>query len=198
MRHALEPDHLAAISTLVIESRSSRRGAWLGAFWGIGHATSLFVVGSVLALLETQLPARVADLFELGVTVLLVGFGVRAVVRASRLDGAKHTHGAAPIRNLPQSALVGIVHGLAGSGVITALVVASLPSTSSRLVYIALFGLGSTAGMALLSAVAGWPLARLGRTPRLAATISVMTGSLSVALGLIWGWPVVHRLLLQT
>src|SRR4051812_402983 len=84
MRHALEPDHLAAVSTLVTEERDARAGAILGAFWGLGHTVSLVVVGGTLALLRTGMPARAADAFELVVAAMLLVLGTRALVRAAR------------------------------------------------------------------------------------------------------------------
>ena len=95
MRHALEPDHLTAVSTLVTGERSSYRAAMLGAFWGIGHTLSLVVVGAVLVVLRAEMPARVSDLFELFVAVMLVGLGAArgAAGRASgsRRSGATNT-----------------------------------------------------------------------------------------------------------
>jgi len=211
MRHALEPDHLTAVSTLAAEERHPARGALLGAFWGLGHSLSLLVVGVVLALLHAEMPAKLAELFELGVAIMLVGLGVRALKRAVRdgRDGhvhahahahlpAAHTH-AAPVAHVhvggltfaTRSLLIGIVHGLAGSGALTALVLANLPSTSARLAYITLFGIGSVVGMALLSGLAGWPLQRFGRSPRAARMLAFTTGLLSTGLGIFWGAPIV-------
>jgi hypothetical protein len=90
--------------------------------------------------------------------------------------------------------LVGAVHGLAGSGALTALVVAMLPSTSARLIYIAVFGIGSTLGMAALSGMLGWPLARFGSHRAVARGISLAVGCLSTALGLAWGYPLLARI----
>ena len=210
MRHALEPDHLTAVSTLLADSRDPRRGAWLGILWGLGHTVALFVVGVVLALLDAKMPARLADAFELAVAVMLIVLGLRNLRRAFRVDGAptlhshgdlEHTHatGTAHVHLgrftfAHRSLLIGLVHGLAGSGALTALVLADLPSTASRLVYIALFGLGSVAGMALLSGLAGWPLERLGRSERASRTMVAVTGALSTVLGIAWGWPLVGRL----
>ena len=91
--------------------------------------------------------------------------------------------------------LVGAVHGLAGSGALTALVLTTLPTTAARIAYMALFGLGSTLGMAALSGVLGWPLARLGTHHAVARGISLAVGCLSIGLGLVWGYPFVFRLL---
>jgi nitrile hydratase accessory protein len=79
MRHALEPDHLAAISPLMTGNRSSAQAAWLGACWGIGHTLTLLVAGGLLMVLKLEMPTVVAQGFELAVIVMLVGFGVRAM-----------------------------------------------------------------------------------------------------------------------
>ena len=151
MRHALEPDHLTAVSTLMTSvpgERSGIRAAMLGATWGLGHTLSLVVVGAVLVVLRAEMPARVADLFELFVAIMLVGLGVRAIVVAVRQGpiGPAHTHhhgplvhnhaGAAPhvhvrLRGFrfggqvewtlaTRPLVVGAIHGLAGSGALTA------------------------------------------------------------------------------
>ena len=218
MRHALEPDHLAAVSTLVTEQRSAGRGAILGAFWGIGHTLSLFGVGVVLALLETQMPPRLADGFELAVALMLLLLGVRAIARALQQGGLGHAHAHAHMHGdgstghehggpddhvhvfrwtlARRPLLVGLVHGLAGSGALTALVLASLPGVGARLLYIALFGIGSVCGMAVLSGLVGFPLARLSRREGAMRWLSAATGVFSVAFGLFWGWPLVGRLFL--
>src|SRR5690242_4647958 len=94
MRHALEPDHLTAVSTLVARERRATRGAWLGAWWGLGHCASLLVIGSVLAAFHARMPARLGAAFELAVAAMLIGLGVRSVVRAVRDCHWCHGHGA--------------------------------------------------------------------------------------------------------
>jgi hypothetical protein len=192
MRHALEPDHIAAVSTLVLESGNSRRGMWLGAFWGIGHSLSLLVVGCVLALLHAELPAWLGRVFEGAVAIMLVVLGLRAFAIAARA----RTLAPAPSRPRALASrplAFGIIHGLAGSGALTALVVAELPTVMARLIYIGLFGLGSVVGMASLSGLAGWPLQRLGRQPAVAVVITMMTGALSLGFGLTLLWPLLRR-----
>src|SRR6478672_5807675 len=85
MRHALEPDHLAAVSTLVSRERNSVKAAWLGACWGLGHTLSLLVVGVALVVLRAQMPAAVSDAFECLVALMLVALGLRAILQAVRL-----------------------------------------------------------------------------------------------------------------
>ena len=213
MRHALEPDHLAAVSTLVSRERGTYRAALLGAWWGLGHTCSLVVVGTTLVLLRAEMPPRVVSLFELGVAVMLIVLGTRTLIGAARQGPlgpahvhrhgwAVHQHPGVPAHvhlgtwTFAQGPLlIGAVHGLAGSGALTALVLTTLPSTTARLAYMALFGLGSTLGMAALTGLLGWPLARLGAHQALARGLALAVGGLSTALGVVWGYPIVLQLL---
>ncbi len=196
MRHALEPDHLAAISTLMTGERSSANAAWLGACWGLGHTLTLLATGALLVVMQTEMPDIAAQVFEVSVVLLLVGFGVRAMYQGARRvpRGPTHSHRRPAAFSvdrwtLARPLLVGAVHGLAGSGAMTALVVTTLPSTATRLGYLLLFGVGSTVGMAALSGLLGWPLARLGAHHVFVRTVSLAVGGVSIALGLFWGYP---------
>jgi len=245
MRHALEPDHLAAVSTLMTGERSSAKAAWLGAWWGLGHTLTLFTAGALLVVLHAEMPAIVTQALEICVALLLIGFGMRAIHHGARRvpKGPTHSHkkptkgsaldlpaelsvgsqsllarfarlgplcGSQRVRNsrnephsgpealspfqvdrwtLARPLLVGAVHGLAGSGALTALVVTTLPSTATRLAYLMLFGVGSTLGMVVLSGLLGWPIARLGTHHVCVRTLSLAVGCVSTALGLHWVYP---------
>ena len=213
MRHALEPDHLAAVSTLVAGERNSYKAAFLGICWGLGHTFALIVVGTVLVVLRAEMPARVADAFELCVALMLIGLGLRAIYLAARQGPAGpahlhhhghtvHVHHGAPAHIhigtwtlARRPLLVGAVHGLAGSGALTALVLTTLPSTAARLAYMIVFGLGSTLGMAALSGLLGWPLAHAGRHRGLARALSLVVGCVSTGLGVVWGYPLAGKVL---
>src|SRR5688500_16035630 len=97
-RHAFEPDHLAAIGVLAAEAPDARRSALLGAVWGIGHAAALLMIGLALTALSMRMPDRLADALELGVSLMLIVLGGRAVVRAARSGrvgpAVPHAHGA--------------------------------------------------------------------------------------------------------
>ena len=212
MRHALEPDHLAAVTTLVSRERSSFRAALLGAWWGIGHTLALLVVGASLVFVRAELPSRVSDAFELAVAAMLIGLGLRSVRLAAQQGpgGPRHlhrhglivhSHAAVPAHVhlgswtfARRPLLIGAVHGLAGSGALTALVLATLPTTAARLMYVLLFGIGSTLSMAALSGVLGWPLARLGAHHRVSRAISLVVGVVSIAIGIWWGLPLVFQM----
>ena len=205
LRHALEPDHLAAVATLMTGERSSAKAAWLGACWGLGHTLTLLAAGALLVLLRADMPPMASHIFELCVVLLLVGFGVRAMYLGAwgHPAGPTHSHvkrGSSPPTPDGRWAIgrrplvVGAVHGLAGSGAITALVVVTLPSTLTRLSYLVLFGVGSTVGMAVLSGLLGWTLARVGGHRATVCSLSLAIGGVSTALGLFWGYPLVSRL----
>jgi hypothetical protein len=212
LRHAFEPDHLTAVSTLVSEARDGRRGALLGALWGLGHTLALLIVGLALLIVGETLPARVAASFELVVSIMLIVLGARAIalsLRPPRADvemrhrhgsfehthheGVPHIHVAGRVVAW-RPLVVGLIHGLAGSGALTALVFAELPTFALRAAYIALFGIGSIVGMALASGAAGASL-RAARGPRMRRTLSLLAGAASIVLGFLWGVPLAEVLL---
>lgn len=213
MRHALEPDHLAAVTTLVTGERSGYKAAFLGICWGLGHTFALIVAGTILVMLRAEMPVWAADSFEFCVALMLIGLGLRAIYLAARQGAAgpahvhhhghtTHVHEGAPAHVhigawtlARRPLLVGAVHGLAGSGALTALVLATLPTTAARLTYMIVFGLGSTVGMAALSGLLGWPLARAGQHRGVARALSLAVGCASTILGVAWGYPLAGKIL---
>jgi len=200
MRHALEPDHLAAMSVLLTGERSVRKAAWLGVCWGMGHTLTLLAAGTLLVVLRAEMPAIATEVLTGAVVLMLVGFGFRAIYRSaspvlprpthSHVHGARSratSNGSWTLARRPL--LVGAVHGLAGSGALTALVMATIPSMGARLAYLATFGVGSILGMAALSGLLGWPIARVGTHGVVARSISLTVGAISIMLGLYWGYP---------
>jgi high-affinity nickel-transport protein len=196
LRHAFEPDHLTAVSTLVNETHTPWTGARLGVLWGLGHTISLVVVGTILALVGATLPPRAAVGFELGVALMLLVLGARAIAVAMRIEAQavradaeathSHVHGG---RSRWRPLVVGLIHGLAGSGALSALVFAQMPGTGARVLYMTLFGLGSIVGMAIASGVAGTAIQHLVRSSRARRRLGVATGVLSIIVGLVWGIP---------
>jgi len=159
------------------------------------------------------MPRAVADLFELAVAVMLLLLGVRSIGRALRSglaahpgpcsrDSAHHVH-ADPVDHLHIGAwtmargplMIGLAHGLAGSGALTALALASMPSLGAGLVYMLSFAAGSAVGMALLTELADWPLRRMKQKANVEVALGAMAGVTSLVVGVLWGWPLVERLL---
>jgi hypothetical protein len=154
--------------------------------------------------LQAEMPAFLVRLFEFFVVLMLVVFGVRAICQSACRVSPRttHVHGRPRARSLlgtdrrtlARPLLVGAVHGLAGSGALIALVVTTLPSTVTRLAYLTLFGVGSIVGMAALSGLLGWPIARAGSDRLFVRTVSLTVGCFSTALGLFWGYPFIEGL----
>jgi len=204
MRHALEPDHLAAVSTLVADVKDRKRSMWLGAFWGVGHWLGLLLLGGSLAAAQAQLSASTANILELAVALMLCALGVRAVWRAReasrgplilhRHDDKTHHHGilgphthASLWPQMKQPLGIGLVHGLAGSGALVVLVAAHQPTLLHQIASITLFGFGSIIGMGALAGVAGTTMARIAHRPSVSAALLLCSGVLSTATGLVWG-----------
>lgn len=211
-RHATEPDHVVAVSTLIADQPNARRATLLGAVWGVGHSISLLAVGGVLLLLRLELPERVENAFEVMIALMLVLLGVLSIVRALRLgrqgEHREHAHRhvhhvhAAPPEHVHVGAwslakrplLIGLVHGLAGSGALVALAMANMPSLSSGLVYMLCFGVGSVMGMSLLTGLAGLPLRKLSANRRYQVVLGVLAGSLSISAACVFVWPILRQL----
>src|SRR6266567_8312008 len=174
LRHAFEPDHLAAVS--ILATRPGGRRLWsaarLGLIWGLGHAVTVGAVALLVLVLGVQLPARLWPTAELVVAALLILLGMMVIWRYTRGRWHMHAHAhsaAAPHLHLHSHAAdpshghahasidarrslgFGIAHGLAGSGAIAALLVAAVPDTTSRLFYFAAFSAGTIAGMLVVS-----------------------------------------------
>jgi hypothetical protein len=205
MRHALEPDHLAAVSTLVADRRSARSAARYAVAWGVGHALVLLAFGGALLLLRGQVPERLGAGFEMLVAVMLVVLGIRGLRSAfvpPEGDPVEHVHAAGvhahagfadhlhvgPLTLAPRPLVVGCVHGLAGSGALAALVMPGMKSVLAGIVYLAVYGGGATLGMAMLAGVVGVPLERLARAPRGVPLLLGATGALSLVFGVAWGF----------
>jgi ABC-type nickel/cobalt efflux system permease component RcnA len=207
LRHALDPDHVVAVTALASGRTGLRRTSMIGAFWGLGHALSLGLAGGLILALRLAVPAAVSAALESLVAVMLIGLGVIAVRRAlrSRLhahphdhDGQVHVHFHAhgpgqaerhdhrhPLRGGLRPFLVGLVHGLAGSAGLALLALGAAPSLMAGLAYIAMLGLGSLAGMLILSALMSLPLAYLeARYAAFHRGVQLMAGVTSVAFGL--------------
>lgn len=185
MRHALDADHLAAITVLLADKPSARAAARQGALWGVGHCLTLLLVGALVIAADIQLSARLAHLLEMLVGLMLVVLGIDLLRRwyYQRSDQSTPT---APPNQLPRALGVGVMHGLAGSTALILLTLATLDSKGLAVSYILLFGLGSIAGMALLSVGLALSLSTVGKrhasvfqyTRAAASVVSISLGGL--------------------
>lgn len=212
LRHALEADHLAAVATLATRSKSLAHTVKLGAVWGLGHTIALSVFGSMILMMDTIVPDQFARALEAAVGLMLVILGIDVLRRLYRErihfhihrhpSGQVHFHAHSHSREtthnpdqhnhphpdsfLLRALFVGLMHGMAGSSALILLTLQTVESLTQGFVYIALFGIGSIIGMAMLSLVIAIPLRRssTGLT-WLHKAIHCTLGFATVALGLV-------------
>ena len=179
LRHALDADHLAAISTIVCERKSLISSLMAGGVWGVGHTASLLLAGVGVILLNIRIE-RYEKLLEFCVALMLIGLGANVIyklARGGRIHFHKHSHGSYThihphihenksepdprshhglglnIRPL----VIGMVHGLAGSAALMLAVLATIKSPAVAFAYIIIFGIGSIGGMMVMSVIISLP-----------------------------------------
>jgi sulfite exporter TauE/SafE len=195
-RHALEADHMAAVTTFVARRPRPMEALGFGVRWGIGHSLAILVAGGALILLDVRVPEALEASLEFGVGAMLVGlgawvmYGIRHAGRAGHAHGAhagtrahrhEHPHGRATV-------WVGVAHGLAGTAAFLALLPAALidsPWLSAS--YLLLFGVGTVLAMGMYAVVAGLLFHHAGdRVPALGTGLRVAAAVGSIVIGLFW------------
>jgi hypothetical protein len=176
MRHATDADHVVAVTAIVSGEPSLRRASKVGALWGIGHSVTILVVGGAIVLFRLNVPPRLGLALEFVVALMLIALG------ALSLSDRAMTSAASAVRPV----VVGLVHGLAGSAFVALLVVAAVPGVWLGLAYLALFGLGTIAGMALVTTAVALPSALSAhRIVHAHRYLRLASGVASVAFGLL-------------
>jgi ABC-type nickel/cobalt efflux system permease component RcnA len=209
LRHALDTDHLAAVSTVLAQRPSLRASGMIGFSWGLGHTAVLLLVGAVVLVLRIPVPESAALAAEFGVGAMLVFLGgilgMRLVrerwhVHTHDHDGAQHVHLHSHAlvedhghghwwRDSIRPFCIGMAHGLAGSAALLLIVLSSARSVSEGLTYIAVFGLGSIMGMVMVGIAVSLPVLwalNIGRPIFLAAQGLASLGSIVVGLTMMF------------
>jgi cytochrome c biogenesis protein CcdA len=212
LRHATDPDHLTAVSTLVLseERESARKAGVLGLAWGLGHATTIFACGLPIVLFRRHLPEVVQRGAEAVIGVLIVALAVRLLLRWRRGYFHAHSHAHGSVRHThphvhehrhevaghshphaeglgrtPLAAYgIGLVHGIGGSAMVGLLVVGAAASRALGVLALILFAAGTAVSMALVSAAFGYVLAR-GPLSRLVGPLVPVVGVASLVFG-VW------------
>lgn len=209
LRHATDPDHLAAVTTLIAseeERNQVKKASLMGLLWGLGHGTTLVLIGLPLVLLGRFLPEIVVQAAEVTIGLIIVLLAARLLLRwrqglfhahthvhdgdthrhvHSHSEDSSHEHAhARPLRTPLSSYGVGLVHGIGGSGGLTLLLLSTISDKIEAAVALLLFAAGTAVSMSVLStafglAISGGPIARnFGR-------VAPALGVLSMAFG---GW----------
>ena len=208
-RHALDADHVVAVSTILSHRPSLRTSGFIGFCWGFGHTAVLLLVGLVVIALKITIPEAIAEVFEFGVGLMLVVLGVSLAMTIVREgwhlhthehDGERHFHLHSHqvdsdhahghwLRSSLQPVCVGMVHGLAGSAALVLMVLSTVRTLWEGVVYILVFGVGSVLGMILLGMVISLPLvfsASFGRRTHMTVQGLASLGSIGLGLAMMY------------
>jgi hypothetical protein len=210
MQHALEADHIAAVSSIAARRTDVRDIVKHGLTWGLGHTLTLFAFAGAAILLGRAIPDHVARPLETAVGIMLVGLGAHVLWRLCRDrvhfhrhghgDGTVHVHAHSHVGETTphtraahahehgfrwRTLVVGLMHGMAGSAALLVLTISQASSPAAGLGYVALFGIGSMIGMGALSTVIAVPLAISARwltfaNRGLQGTVGVVTIAIGV------------------
>lgn len=211
MQHALEADHMAAVSSLVSGERSVRHMAFHGAVWGLGHTVILMVIGGAAVVLGLSLEPAFSNGLELCVGLMLILLGAHVIYRMARdrvhfhvhrhHDGSTHfhvhshkdervTHARSghhhehPDRSWIRPLMVGMMHGLAGTAAVVVLTAAAQTTPAMGLAYIGVFGIGSVVGMTAVTTVIAVPISMTAATlTHLNRALQVLIGIATIAVG---------------
>lgn len=200
-KHAFEPDHVIAVSTILHKEPKLMPAIKTGLAWGAGHTTTLLIGVFVISLLRVELSETMLGYFEIPVAFMLLGLGGYALyiainnmiaLRYHKHDGIEHYHIGHhphphdfPIKRTGwQGYGIGMVHGLAGSGALLLLVAATLPTLTVGLVYALIFGAGSILGMGAVTLVLALPFLASRKRPIFYHALTAVSGMLSLFLGI--------------
>jgi len=199
LEHALDGDHIAAISTLVSKHKNFRKASILGVFWGLGHTTTLLIAGIFVLFLKIAIPEKIALSLEfvVGIMIVILGFSVVRDVIFSKKHMHKHSHNGHThlhVHSHKQTSdhvhyhkpfIVGLIHGLAGSAALMLLVLSTVESRLLGLLFIMIFGIGSIIGMSIVSGAISLPFIFSSQKELTNRRIRYIAGSFSMLFGLM-------------
>lgn len=204
IKHALEPDHVIAVSTIASQSKKLSRSSLAGVFWGIGHTLTLFVVGMSVIFMKGEIPEEWALSLEFLVGIMLVYLGVSSILNLRRIGATTHTHSEInhdhfhlhPVKpstahihkkvSYLKSMFIGIIHGLAGSAAMVVLTMSTVSSVWQGAMYMLVFGLGTVAGMLISTTIIGIPFVLTASKERVNTWLTQATGTISTLFGVYY------------
>jgi ABC-type nickel/cobalt efflux system permease component RcnA len=204
IKHAIEPDHVIAVSTIASQSKKLWKSSLAGVFWGIGHTVTLFIVGMLLIVMKGEISEKWAMSLEFLVGIMLVYFGIAAIrsfknihVHTHEHDGELHKHvHSHPYHGIhnhvhehkessyAKSLCMGLIHGLSGSAAMVLLTMSTVNSIWQGAMYILVFGVGTVIGMLFFTTIIGIPFVLSSKKLNVNRTLTQTTGLISTAYGI--------------
>lgn len=201
LRHASDPDHLVAVTSLVAsDDGDARAAARLGAWWGLGHAAVLLLIGLPLIVFKSEMPAWLESSAEKGVAAVILLLAARVIWKWAQGDyragphlhdtgghrhlrhGGHHHH--RRVRSPSQAFGIGVLHGLAGTGAVTVLLLAGLPGQVEAAAALAIFAPMSVLSMAGFTTAFAWVLTRPVIEPVYRGALIPLLGAFGIFFGL--------------
>ncbi len=216
LRHATEPDHVAAVSTFSTREKNPFRAIFIGAFWGMGHTAALIFFGMAIALLRLTVSDRLSHWLDFAVGIMLIILGINVLMKFFRKgprlhrhvhnhDGVQHSHfhfhadadkehvhhHVHGFRAAGKPFMVGVIHGLAGTAAVMLLFVSTIPSIALAAAYLFVFGAGTILCMMAMSFLMGLPAAyATERAQVLQYGVQLAAGLFSLGFGMFLAWDV--------
>jgi high-affinity nickel-transport protein len=198
LRHATDPDHVVAVTTLLAREKRILVAASIGGLWGLGHTVTILLVGGAIVIFGIVIPPRLGLTMEFSVAVMLVLLGtlnLAGIFKKVRAIG-QHDHDVHPTHHARYATVarpiaIGVVHGLAGSAAVALLVLAGVHTAAGAVAYLAIFSIGTIAGMIVMTSALALPLiAAQSRFANVEQWMARGTGVVSVLFGLFMAYQV--------
>lgn len=183
IKHSIEPDHVIAVATVVSKNKKLSRSALTGAFWGIGHTSTLLIVGLIMVLMKGELSDKWSMSLEFLVGVMLVSLGMRSMFFYKNIKQGVHL---AEKASLIKVTLIGFIHGLAGSAAMVVLTMSTVSTVWECILYIVIFGAGTILGMLICTTIIGIPFVYSKKNLNFNRSLTQLAGTVSFIFGIYY------------
>ncbi|ARI78699.1 urease accessory protein UreH domain-containing protein [Halobacillus mangrovi] len=187
IKHAIEPDHVIAVSTIATRTKRLWQSTMTGVFWGIGHTLTLFLLGMIVILMKEEIPESWAVSLEAVVGVMLIYFGITTMISFKKFRTSRTTHSSTKkSRSYGTSIFMGFIHGLAGSAALILLTLSSVNSLAEGAMFILTFGVGTIIGMLLFTTLIGLPFVMTTKKLSMNKAMTQIAGIISTVYGIYY------------
>jgi sulfite exporter TauE/SafE len=194
IKHAIEPDHVIAVSTIASKSKKIWDASLAGVFWGIGHTATLFTIGIILILMKGDFSDKWSMTLEFLVGIMLVYLGITSLLSSRKNKQHAHLQEEHPEndqfikkeQSYFKSLFIGFVHGLAGSAAMVLLTMSTVSTVWQGSLYILIFGVGTTIGMLVFTTLLGLPFVLSKKRLTLSRSLIMSIAMISVLFGVYY------------